>query len=63
MKSETRIFFRMALDNQELTAGADGLPRTSGDSHVEEGQLHLLTCTGKGLIKKLFVHAILSISV
>ena len=35
MKSETRIFFRMASGNQELTAGADGLPRTSGDSHVE----------------------------
>ena len=35
MKSETRIFFRMALGNQELTAGADRLPRTSGDSHVE----------------------------
>ena len=53
----------MALDNQELTAGADGLPWTSGDSHVEEGQLHFLTCRGEGLIKKLFVRAILSISV
>ena len=53
----------MTLDNQELTVGADGLPRNSGDSHVEEGQLHFLTCTGKGLIKKLFARAILSISV
>ena len=35
MKSETRILFRMALGNQELTAGADGLSRTSGDSHVQ----------------------------
>ena len=51
----------MALDNQELTAWAYGLPRTLGDSHVEEGQLHFLTCTGKGLIKKLFVRAILFI--
>ena len=63
MKSETRIFFRMALGNQELTAGADGLPRTSGDSHVEEGRLYFVTCTEKGLIKRLFVRAIMSISV
>ena len=53
----------MALDNRDLTAGAGKLTRTSGDSHVEEGQLHFLTCTRKGSIKKLFVRAILFISV
>ena len=62
MKSETRIFFRMATSNQELMAGADVFSRTSGDSYVEEGQLHFVTCMGKGLIKKLFVRAILSIT-
>ena len=60
----------MALGNQELTAGADGLLRTSGDIHVEgathtwrRGQLYFVTSTEKGLIKKLFVRAIMSISV
>ena len=28
IKSELRIFFKMASGNQELTAGADGHPRT-----------------------------------
>ena len=31
---ENKDKFRMALYNQELTAGADGLPRTSGHSHA-----------------------------
>ena len=35
MKSETRIFFRMALGNQELTAGADGHQAT----HTWRGRL------------------------